>query len=420
MIYNQAIEWINSFEKFGIKLSLDRISYISKKLKNPHKDYPIIHVAGTNGKGSVCRFMQSILSAEGYKTGLYTSPHLQTFSERITINDKQITKKEIVDLVTKLKPIVQKMKDPPTYFEIVTAMAFLYFSDEKVDYAIIEVGLGGRFDATNIVSPILTIITNVSLDHQDRLGKTIKKIAFEKAGIIKEKVPIITAAEKRALEVIKDISDKKDTQLLVIDKTNYRRISGSFDWQEYKIKGQLKQYSVITHLPGIFQGMNIALAINAIEQLQMNGVFISEKSINIGIENTKNPGRMEIVSTEPIILLDGAHNITGIKALEQTIKKDFVYDKLILIIGILADKNIKKMLKEIIPIADEIIVTQSKNKRAMDAEKLNDLIKNKKSIFKKEISEAIKYSKEIAKKNDLICITGSLFTVGEAKNHLII
>ena len=189
MNYKDCIEWLNSFEKFGIKLGLERIDHICKKLENPHDHYKIIHVGGTNGKGSVCRFLESILVNSGYNVGTYTSPHLQRLSERFVVNKKEISETEIVKLVVKIKPIIEKMIDEnniPTYFEIVTAMAFQYFKDNNIDFALIEVGLGGRFDATNIVNPILTIITNVTLEHQKILGDKIKDISFEKAGIIKE------------------------------------------------------------------------------------------------------------------------------------------------------------------------------------------------------------------------------------------
>ena len=203
MTYEDFTNWLNSFHTFGVKLDLNRIKHICKKLNNPQKNYKIIHVGGTNGKGSVCRFIGSIISKSGYKTGVYTSPHLERFLERITIDNKEIKKEELTSIYKKIKPVVDDMikKDNfPTYFEIVTAIAFLYFKIKKIDIAVIEVGLGGRFDATNIVKPVLSVISNVSMDHQDRLGKTIKKIAFEKAGIIKENIPVVTSARKRRIK----------------------------------------------------------------------------------------------------------------------------------------------------------------------------------------------------------------------------
>jgi len=418
MNYNQAIDWLYSFQKYGIKLELDRIKFICKKLKNPQKNYAIIHIGGTNGKGSVCRFIGSILTCAGYKTGIYTSPHLQRFSERFLINDKEISEKKIIELVEKVKPIAKDMikkDDIPTFFEIVTAMAFEYFSDEKVEYAVIEVGLGGRYDATNVVDPLVSVITNVSLEHQKTLGKTIKEISREKAGIIKDNIPAITAAKDDALDVIKKYANKKNAPLQVIDKNHWETI----DSQKFLINGSLNDYTVKTNMRGSFQGENIAIAIAAVESLEVNGVFITDESIAIGIEKTVNPGRMEIISSNPCILLDGAHNIAGMKILKETLNDDFEFDKLILVLGILSDKNIEEMLKIISPISDVIVVTKSKNDRACSPIRLKEMIKKSNVVVKDSISEAVEYAKETAKKQDLICITGSLFTVGEARDILL-
>ena len=205
MNYKESIDWLDSFQRFGMKLGLERINYICKKLGDPQNCLKVVHVGGTNGKGSVCRFLESILLASGYSVGVYTSPHLQRFSERIVVNGKEISERDVVSLIKKIKPIVEKMTtedNGPTYFEIVTAMAFQYFKDKNVDFAVIEVGLGGRFDATNVVNPVVSIITNVSLEHTNVLGKKIEDIAFEKAGIIKIDVPVVTAAKGHGFEVI--------------------------------------------------------------------------------------------------------------------------------------------------------------------------------------------------------------------------
>jgi len=421
MNYKETIGWLYSFEKFGIKLGLERIAHICKKIGDPQKKFRVVHVGGTNGKGSVCRFLQSILTLNGYKVGVYTSPHLQRFSERFVIDDKEISEKEVVSLVEKVKPIIDEMvkdNNTPTFFEIVTAMAFQYFSDEHVDFAIVEVGLGGRFDATNIVNPIITIITNVSLEHQNVLGEKIEDIAFEKAGIIKENVPLITGTSGKSIDVVEKITKEKKSPLTLINDSSREKIGGGVDWQEFLIKGSLKEYNVKTSMVGKFQGENIALTLATIETLQMNGVYITDESIIDGIEKTMNPGRMEIVGFEPIILLDGAHNIAGMESLKKTIEADFVYEKLILVLGILSDKNIQEMLDIITPIADIIIVTKSHNKRAAKPSDLKKMICEKKVVVKNEISDAIDYARKVAKKQDLICITGSLFTVGEAKDYL--
>ena len=419
MNYKEAISWLNSFQRFGIKLGLERIKYICKKLGNPQDKYQIIHVGGSNGKGSVCQFLKSILCINGYRVGVYTSPHLQSLSERFVVDGKEISEKEIVSLVEKIKPIVDEMEDIPTFFEVTTAMAFQYFSDRKVEYAIIEVGLGGRFDATNIVNPLVSVITNVSLEHQDRLGKKIEDISFEKAGIIKKNVAVVTAASGKALEVIKKKLIENNNSAIFVNKNFYEKISGGIDWQKYLIHGVLKDYSLRIQMPGTFQGENLAVAIATVEALQRNGVFITDESIVKGAECTKHIGRMEIFGFNPVLLLDGAHNIAAIRALKDSIKKDFAFRKLILVIGILSDKNIDEMLEIITSVADLVIVTKSSNERACNQVVLKDKVLKagfkKEIIVKEKLNDAIAYAKSVAKKDDLILITGSLFTVGDAR-----
>lgn len=425
MNYKEAIDWLYSFEKHGIKLGLDRIKHICEKLGNPQSNYKIVHVGGTNGKGSVCKFISSILASEGYTVGVYTSPHIQRFSERFVIDKDEISQIEIILLVEELKPIVDEMiqkGDIPTFFEITTAMGLLYFYDKKVDYAIIEVGLGGRFDATNIVKPVASVITNVSLEHQDRLGNTIEEIAFEKAGIIKEDTPLITTAKDSVLKIIKKVADEKNASLHLVSSNSWERTGAGINSQSFIIKGKLKDYEVETKLYGYYQGENIALAISCIESLQMNGVFITDKNIIEGIKNTENPGRMEMVSTKPIILLDGAHNVEAIKKLRKTLENDFEFERLILVIGILKDKNYVEMLEEIVPICDLIITTKSSNKRFCSPFNLKKEIEyidyNKSVIPMENINKAVLLSKSKAGLKDIICITGSLYLVGEARSFL--
>jgi len=421
MNFEDYMNWLYSFDKFGIKLGLERITYICKELEDPQNNYKIIHVGGTNGKGSVCKFLESILVKSGYNVGVYTSPHLQRFSERFVVNSEEVSEFEVVHLIEKVKPIVEDMKknnNIPTFFEIVTAMAFQYFKDKKVDFTIIEVGLGGRFDATNIVNPLATIITNVTLDHQDRLGNKIEDIAFEKAGIIKQEVPVITATSGAALDVIKKISEGKNSEMTIVGRDSWKKIRGSENWQEFLISCSIKDYKIKTFMFGKYQGENIAIALSTVETLQINGVYISDKSIYDGLEKIKNPGRMEIVNFKPMILLDGAHNVAGIINLRETIEEGLIFNSFILIIGILKDKNIKEILEVITTIADVIIITKSHNKRACDPPILKNMIHDKEVIIIDDILKAVDYAKSIASIQDLICITGSIFTVGEARDHI--
>ncbi|MEA2055470.1 MAG: folylpolyglutamate synthase/dihydrofolate synthase family protein [Candidatus Thermoplasmatota archaeon] len=426
MDFKQSLEWLYDLQKFGIKPGLERIKYISNELGNPQNDYQVIHVGGTNGKGSVCRYLEQILTHGGYNVGLYTSPHLTHVSERVVVGKKEISESELILLVKKLKPIVEKMienGDLPTFFEVLTAIAFQYFKEKEVDFAIIEVGLGGRFDATNIVKPTASVITNISLEHQDVLGNSIEKIALEKAGIIKDEIPVITATTSKAFKIIEDASKRKNSFLTHVTNDGWEKINAKLNKQEFLIKSLIKNYSVETSMLGTHQGENIAIAIGTIENLQMNGTYITNEDICNGIKNTVNHGRMEIVSYAPLILIDGAHNPAGIDVLKNALKNDFDFDKLILVLGILSDKDIGKMVSIIVPMAHITILTKSKNNRACKPSEMNNIIKDsgfeKEVVIKEDITDAVEYAKKIATKKDLICITGSLFTVGEAREHLV-
>lgn len=426
MNFEESTFWLYSFKKYGSKLGLKRILHLMEKLRNPHHKIKTIHVTGTNGKGSVCKFIGSILHKAGYKVGVYLSPHLQQFSERIVVNGENISEDDLINLIKKIKPIVDDMtmeNNTPTFFEIVTAMAFQFFNDCNVDFAVIEVGLGGRFDATNIIDPLVSVITNVSLEHTDYLGENIKSIAFEKAGIIKKRTPIVTAVKNNARDIIYKISKEKNASIITIEKKNWKRQFSNMIYQEFLIHGTFNDYTVRTSLLGEYQGENIALAILTIEQLQKNGVYLTESDISDGISTSFNPGRMEIISMKPTVVLDGAHNPVGMQMLKNTLEKDLEYSRLILIIGILKDKNIEEMLSTIAPISDIIIITKSSNTRACEPEIIKDILKkisyNKDLYIKGTISKAIDYAKLIANTDDIICISGSLFTVGEARSHLL-
>ena len=420
-----AITWLYSFNQNRWKFGLERIITLMNRLENPHTQLKIIHVAGTNGKGSVCRFLGSILQQAGYSVGVYLSPHLERFSERIVVNNQEISDEDLAALVQKIKPMVEDMEKndiTPTFFELVTAIAFQYFHDKHVDYAVVEVGLGGRFDATNVLTPLVSMITNISLEHTEILGKDVASIAFEKAGIIKAHIPVITAATKEARTVIETVAKKNHAPLNIVEKNSWERTSHTTGFQEFFIQGSLKEYAVKTSLLGKHQGENIALALAAVEQLQMNGVYISDHDIVEGIASASNPGRMEVVAEQPLIVLDGAHNPDGMRMLAKTLKEDFTYDNLILVLGILKDKDCETMLSTIIPLASQVIVTKSSSSRACDPVVLKEMIEKRdarKTVkIEESLPKAINHAKTLATKNDLICISGSLFTVGEARKYL--
>jgi len=251
MNFKESIDWLYSFKQYGSKLGLERISILMKHLKNPQNNIKIVHVTGTNGKGSVCKYIGSILQKAGYIVGVYISPHLQRFSERIVIDNCEISEEEIVDLVEKIKPVIDDMignGNTPTFFEIVTAMAFQFFSDSSIDFAVVEVGLGGRFDATNVVTPLVSVITNISLEHTARLGEDVKSIAFEKAGIIKENIQVVTAVKDDARIVVNKIAIEKNAAITCIDSSSWKRLSHTLNYQEFQIYGILNEYIVKTSM----------------------------------------------------------------------------------------------------------------------------------------------------------------------------
>ncbi|MFH1101511.1 MAG: folylpolyglutamate synthase/dihydrofolate synthase family protein [Methanobacteriota archaeon] len=420
-----ALQWINSYEKFGSKFGLERITMLLDRLGNPQKNFYVIHVTGTNGKGSVCLFLGSILQHAGYKVGVYLSPHLQRFTERIQVNTQEISPQELCRLVEQVKPVVEEISlsgETPTYFEIVTAMAFLSFSQQQVEYAVVEVGLGGRLDATNVVSPMVSVITTIALEHTDVLGDSLKSIAREKAGIIKQDTPVVTAAKHTALEVIETIAKEHNAPLIIVNESSWRRINCTMTDQEFLIHGRFKDYPIRTHLLGEYQGENIAVAILTAEQLQMKGVYLSDPDIIEGVSNTVNPGRLEVITQDPIILLDGAHNPQGTEKLKQALTTDFSYSNLILILGILKEKDYPQMVSILAPLAQTIICTRTANPRFCDPlilqKTIRELSMNKTVLVEPTIPQAIEHARTLAQPNDLICITGSLFTVGEARTIL--
>ena len=384
MDYNKVLDELYSLDVKKWILGLDRIEALLKKLGNPEKNLKCIPIAGTNGKGSVCVMISSILIDAGYKVGMYTSPHLKKFNERIRINNKLISDKDIVKYYLKVK----KHVDGQSFFEITTAMAFLYFAGKNVDFAVLEVGLGGRLDATNVVNPLVSVITNIGLEHTEYLGSTIEKIACEKAGIIKKNISVVTAAEGIALGAIKKISNERNSKLYIVSKKNTNYTIG---------------------LKGEFQKLNAAIAIKAIELLKNNyGVKIKKSNVKKGLLNAKWPGRFQLIGAN--ILADCAHNPHGFKVLAEELG-NFNYKRLIAVLGFSNDKDIKTISKIIKPKANKIILTKSSNQRASEPETIKKYFKN--PVIIKNPKKAFEYAKKVAGKKDLVLIAGSIFLVGE-------
>ena len=413
--YASCLKAMYGLRRFGIILGLATIRSILNALGDPQNNFYSIHVAGTNGKGSVAAALSSILQQSGYRVGLYTSPHLVRFNERICINNRQISN----DAVVKSYQAVQKAhlgNRTPTFFELTTAMAFYEFARRRVDWAVIETGMGGRLDATNVIDPVISIITNVSMEHRAYLGNTLAGIAREKAGIIKQATPVVTAIKQRqAKSVIQRIAGKKSAPLYMLGK-NFkvrRQPAGGFSY--YGIENTW--HDMHTALQGHYQVENAALAIAACELLNKNHTSISQQSIRDGLIKTSWPGRLEIVSEHPMIILDGAHNLMAARELAKFLGDNLAQRSITLVVGILDDKPYQSMLKSLLPVCSRVIVTRAKTGRALDPLRLFETAKKTLSDVRivSDVAQAFKQAVAEADFNDVICIAGSLYVVGEAK-----
>ncbi|MEK6921869.1 MAG: folylpolyglutamate synthase/dihydrofolate synthase family protein [Nanoarchaeota archaeon] len=393
MNYQQAIAWLETLQKEDLlerEWNLNTTRELLAKLKHPEKRLgTIIHVTGTNGKGSVCAMLANILHVAGYTVGLYTSPHLSQITERIRINEQQISKEDFAAIIQRVRPFVTT----ESFFEVMTVLGFVYFANKHVDFSVVEVGLGGRLDATNVVESTLSVITNISLEHTQRLGKIEQEIAREKAGIIKENSICVTGATGEALSVIQNICREKNTDLV------YAKPTGAYN---LSLKGEM-------------QKENAGVVVAAIEALKKRDIVIPKIQIAEGLRTTTWHGRLEFIETN--ILVDVAHNPGGMEQLAKELKEmKKQWNKVIIVIGILADKEWKVMLDEIVPVADIIIATKPNNHRALEPSQIQRYLE-KEYAFAAEVIEfvpaALERAKRISGKQDLIVVTGSFYTVGE-------
>ena len=351
-----AENYYHSLLTFGIMPGLDRIKILLERLGSPDKDLRCIHVAGTNGKGTVCSFLASVLKEAGYKTGLYTSPYIVDFRERIRVDGEMISEKDLEEVTETVKAEIEKLRSEDiiiTEFEAVTAAAFLYYKNVGCDFVVLETGLGGRFDATNVIeSPLASVIVSISLDHVNILGNTISEIAFEKCGIIKNGCPVVTnsAQQTDALSVIKEQSEIKNSKLIVADVNAIKVIDETIKGSEIAYQGR----NVFVPFPGNHQRENCITAITVIDLLKEQGIIISEKAIADGIRKTRNPARCEVVSEKPLVILDGCHNEDSAKALCSVMEKHLKDKKITAIMGMMADKDIDKVLSMMMPYFDKV------------------------------------------------------------------
>jgi len=426
MNYQQTIEYLFSrlpmYSRIGaaaFKKDLTNTIILCEHLGNPHHKFKSIHIAGTNGKGSVSHMLAAILQTAGYRTGLYTSPHLKDFRERIKMNGDEINEKFIIDFTEKIKPLIEEIE--PSFFEITVAMAFDYFDQQKVDIAIIEVGLGGRFDSTNIITPELSVITNIGWDHMNILGNSLEKIAFEKAGIIKANVPVVVGETiPETNSIFKKIAYEKKAPVHLA--TQQRNVAG-WKWEKHELIVEIAEQGKTDHkkyhldLPGIYQSKNLLTVLEVCSVLKDLGYEIDENEIREGLQKTKKMtglhGRWEVIHENPTIVLDVGHNEDGIKQIIQQIELTTHHD-LHIIIGMVKDKEIDKVLS-LLPHSANYYFTQAHIPRALPAETLKEKAQkfNLKGKSAPDVNEAIKEAKSKAHKDDLILVCGSVFLVGE-------
>lgn len=426
MNYQQVTDYLYSLKLLGIKLGLESVKSLLESMGNPQNKFKSILVGGTNGKGSNVAMIASILKEAGYKVGIFTKPHLSSFTERIVINNERIPEEDVVRLVEYVKSAIENIKkDPdfrhPTFFEVTTAIAFKYFEEKEVDFAVLEVGMGGRLDAVNVVDPLISVITNISLEHTKVLGDTVLKIAREKAGIIKQNGILITATEDdKVFSLFKKIcEDKKSRIFRVGEDIKFEEVDFDINGQTFNIKVFDRNYeNLCTPLLGVHQLFNASSAIGAIEALKIRGIHIKEESIKLGLKKVKWPGRVEIVQKNPLVVLDCAKDPVAMKKLKEAVLKYFKYDKLILVIGISSDKDINSMMNEIVPISDFVVVTKHKiMDRGTDTKLLAELVRkySKDYTIVEDVKDAVKKALSLAGEKVMVLVTGSLFSVGEAR-----
>lgn len=421
------MEYIDNTAMFGSNLGLARIEKLLEYMGNPEKNLKCIHIAGTNGKGSVTAMISEILIEAGYKVGIFTSPYLERFSERIKINTKEISEGDIAKLTTYIKPIVDRViaegYDNPTEFEIITAIMFKYFYEQKVDYAVIEVGLGGRLDSTNVIEPLVSVITTISYDHMAILGDTLGKIAYEKAGIIKENGIVVSyPQEKEAQDVIEKVCKERNAKLLAVSDRGITLKKYSMDGQIFDLEIDDDVYENIEmKLIGEHQLINAKTAVTAVRALSQKGTDISREQILEGLKKVRWHGRLEVMGKKPALVLDGAHNIQGIRCLKKSLQKYFGYKRLILVAGMLRDKQYKDMCGEIMPMADTIITVTPDSPRALTSEELGKEALNYCAdvMISTSIEDAYKKSIERAGREDLVLFCGSLYMIGHIRSLIV-
>jgi len=418
--YAEALTYLNRFISYERQqptkyspdtLNLDRVHALLDRLGRPDRSFHAIHVAGTKGKGSTSVMIASCLRAAGYRTGLYTSPHLHTFRERMRVNDELISREDFARLVDEIEPHVEAVSSI-TWFEIVTALAFLHFAQSKIDVAVVEVGLGGRFDATNVLTPLVSVITPLSMDHMNLLGNTLEQIAFEKAGIIKRRVPVVSAPQRpEAFDVLRRVARFRATTVTLVGRdVPFAARHQSLNSQWFVVNDQEFQIPLL----GTHQIINAGTAITALRVANERGLTITDEAIHAGLINARWPGRLEILSRDPLLVVDGAHNGDSAQRLAAALRDVFQHNQWTLIIGISADKDLAAILDALLPVASRVIVTRARSVRAADVDTLSQRVLDRgvEPTATTDVAAAL----EIALTDQSpIVITGSLYTVADAR-----
>jgi len=420
MKYKEALDWLYGLQAIGMKLGLENMKLLCGLLDNPQEKFKSIHVAGTNGKGSTAAFLSSIFKAQGLSCGLTTSPHLVDITERIQVSEQNIPRKRLQEIIEKVVAVLQAYNEDksknkklsPTFFEVIISIAFVYFAEEEVDVAVIETGLGGRLDSTNILNPVLSIITNVSLEHTQYLGNSIESIAKEKGGIIKKNVDTLsTVDQQEAIAALQEIARNKNSSIWQFGKDFSAKKYGK--GISYKLNGCSNIYEI--GLNGEHQLKNASLAVLAVDRLNKKGFNVSEKSLRKGLKDVRWPGRLELLKHSTPWLIDCAHNPAAMNTLASYLKNEFANKKIMAIFAAMQDKEYDKMLSTLSPLVTECIFTKPVIDRAEEPEILKNVCPNsiKKSVEKK-VSRALTYAVKVEKDYDLVLVTGSIFLVGEA------
>ena len=428
MNYEQAIDFIHSTYKFGSKLGLENIKRLTELLGNPQNNYKIIHIAGTNGKGSTSNMIHDVIMSSGYKAGLFISPYLEEFTERIQINKVHIDEDSLARITTIVKEKIDIMLEEgynhPTEFEVVTAIGFKYFEEQKIDFLVLEVGLGGRFDATNVVTnTLVSVVTSISFDHMQYLGNTLEEIAFEKAGIIKENSSVVIYPQSDNIKnVIKKQAKLKNATVYEVDLKDVEKLNGDLTGQEFKYlkTDRFNLPNLKINLLGEHQLYNAITALRALEIIKEKGYNITEESIKEGFKSCRFAGRFEVINKEPIIILDGGHNLNGIEYFSKAIKEYFNDKKIILFYGMLEDKNPNDVVDYLISLSKEIYTLTPNNPRAMSAEDISKLIQKHSNIKVTPVpntKDIINILKTI-NKDEIIAFVGSLYMIGEVRTIL--